>query len=45
MIQISWAISSERNFENRSSFSIAWWWPSEPPRIRIESRVDSVPSP
>ena len=28
--------------EKRSSFSRAWWWPSDCPRIRIESRVDSV---
>ena len=27
----------------RSSFSSAWWCPSEPPRMRIESRVDSAP--
>ena len=32
------------NRPNRSSFSSAWWCPSEPPRILIERRVDSVPS-
>ena len=30
-------ISSLRKRLKRSSFSNAWWWPSEPPRIRIES--------
>ena len=29
-----------RQLEKRSSFWIAWWWPSEPPRMRIDSRVE-----
>jgi hypothetical protein len=32
--------SSWRQEEKRSSFSMAWWWPSELPRMRIERRVD-----
>ena len=32
--------SSWRQDEKRSSFSIAWWWPSEFPRIRMDRRVD-----
>ena len=39
---MSLANSSERHEEKRSSFSIAWWWPSELPRLRIDSRVDST---
>ena len=39
-VQISVPISSLRQEEKRSSFSIAWWWPSEPPRLRIDRRVD-----
>src|ERR671922_83382 len=30
---------------NRSSFSNAWWWPSEPPRMRIESLQRDVRRP
>ena len=42
-VQVRRPISSCRQDENRSSFSSAWWWPSEPPRARIERRVDSAP--
>ncbi len=31
---------SERQSAKRSSISIAWWWPPEEPRLRIDSRVD-----
>src|SRR3954451_22099688 len=34
--------SSWRQLEKRSSFWIAWWCPSEPPRMRIDSRVEST---
>ena len=32
---------SDCHWLKRSSFSNAWWWPSEPPRMRMESRLDS----
>ena len=34
--QIRSPTSSERQWPKRYSISIAWWWPPEEPRLRIE---------
>src|SRR5581483_12074419 len=39
--QTSWPKSLLWNRLKRSSFSNTWRWPSEPPRIPIESQLDS----